>query len=109
MCGLGAYAQYLLITNRRPDSRQEQKKERRNHDPHRAHPPHSVIDRDPGVAAISTTSPARPRAGLFFCSERLGSGPMAASLVSPVLVGRQAESAALDAALARVIDGEPVT
>ena len=34
---------------------------------------------------------------------------MAASLVSPVLVGRQAESAALDAALARVLEGEAVT
>lgn len=28
MCGLGAYAHHLLITKHRPDSRQEQKKER---------------------------------------------------------------------------------
>jgi predicted ATPase len=34
---------------------------------------------------------------------------MAASLVSPVLVGRQTESAALDAALARVLSGDAVT
>ncbi len=34
---------------------------------------------------------------------------MAASLVSPVLVGRQTESAELDAALARVLEGEAVT
>ncbi len=34
---------------------------------------------------------------------------MATSLVSPVLVGRQTESAALDAALARVLEGDAVT
>ena len=34
---------------------------------------------------------------------------MAASLVSPVLVGRQTESAALDAALDRVLNGDAVT
>jgi hypothetical protein len=34
---------------------------------------------------------------------------MAASLVSPVLVGRETESAALDAALARALEGESVT
>ena len=34
---------------------------------------------------------------------------MAASLVSPVLVGRETESAALDAGLARVLKGEAVT
>jgi hypothetical protein len=34
---------------------------------------------------------------------------MAVSLVSPVLVGRQTESAALDAALARVLQGDAAT
>jgi hypothetical protein len=65
MCGLGAYAHYLLITNRRPDSRQEQKKERRNHDPHRAHAPHSVIARDPKSQQSQPPARRRPAPGFF--------------------------------------------
>jgi len=87
----------------------------RSHDSHLPHVPHLLGTARPANSPPSRTpnercpkARRRPAPGFFVPGWRLGfyHTCVPGSLVSPILIGRRAESDALDAALAGAIDGE---